>query len=437
MFINYVGKIQERFKERKFLIDLFLYNPDREIYDKDKRYEEDEIMFSSPLKTHYDDAEYGYVREGKFIKIPKGKPFTGAPFSLTERITMNKGEASNYFEDEEITTTIGRFLINYLLIAAPSNNKIPYMNIVFNGANDIETEYAKLLLSLKLEVPQYRLYMDHGYFLSHFGELVVPSLTAKALTTDPKVAKLKRELLLKHADELEDPMVIAAIEQQLIAIDKDWIKGDPSEGLFAPTAGKSYGVHRKKMFIMVGGVDDFSDKGGTVTIDHSLNDGWDKKNFVALANEVRNGSYARGKETAKGGEMTKFIFRAFQDIKITEDDCETKKGLKVSFGDLINPEQFIGHMIIKGNVIEEITHENASSFIGRTVTVRSPLFCTVKGGLCYACAGMNFKRLGIEKPGVYAIEVSSKFMGSAMSSMHGTVIKTKEINPMDFFVSGE
>jgi len=404
------------------------------IVEKNKGNIEDGRIFLHSELMNIGNAEYYYYENGKLINIPKPVNNTGAPFSLYDYITIKKNDIANHTQDIEIKTTIGRYITNYILIANIIGNKIKYVNDEWN-ISKIESLYAQLLLDEKIETNDYREYINHGYFLGHFAELCVPTLSAKALTTSPEVHKRKKELLEQYKDQLSDPKVVESIEKELIELDKQWIKGDSSEGFYG-VLKKSYNVHRKKMHIMVGGVEDFNTEGGTVTITHSLGEGITAENFAAVANEIRKGHYDRGKETAKGGEMTKFIFRAFQDIKIIEDDCGTKSGIPIVFGDVLNPKDFLNRTIIVGPDKNEvlITEKNMNSYIGKKVLLRSPMSCKSKNGLCYKCSGLNFKKLNIANPGVRAIEISSKFMYASMLSMHGTSIQTNKINPKDFFL---
>jgi hypothetical protein len=431
MFIDYIKPRSKKLLGRLFLLELFTFLPDRKCRDDNVKQEDGIILFSKQGMT-IDNAEYGYYENGKFIDIPKSKYGNGVPFSIHDIILLSDGDILNYTGKQQIKTTIGRYLINYFLIVDPIKDLIPYVNGLWN-IEGIENQYAKLLLNGDIKTKNYRKYLDNGYFISHFGELCIPTISERSLSTDPKVKVRLKELLEQYKDKLDDPKIISSIEKELIDMDKAWIKGDSSEGFFGATAGKSYNVHRKKMFIMVGGVESFSKEGGIELIKSSLSDGITPESFAAVANESRRGSYGRGIETAKGGEITKFISRAFQDVKIIEDDCKTNVGIDIIFTKYIDPLEFVGRTVIDGNKQIEINKENIKQFENKKVIIRSPMCCKTKGGMCYKCCGNNFKRLNITKPGIQAINISSKFMGSAMKSMHGTTIRTEFIDPFNFF----
>lgn len=429
LFIEYIKKNRNLLFTREGLLDLFTYLPDRPVLPESP--EENHIYATKPDHTPT-TVEYVIWFEGKPVKQMASKR-TGAPFELYEKITLNKGDIEN-LKKGPIETTIGRYVANVVLIASITD-KIPYVNGIWN-TGEIEHAYGQLILDGAVSVEQYRgSYIDNGTFLSHFGELCVPTLTEKFFETNKKAKARLKQLLEKHKDELDDPKVVAAIEAEIIAMDIDWIKGDDVERFLAGNKHKGYYITRKKMFGMVGGVEPFGTGIGTETITTSIQDGIDPKQMPAIINEIRKGSNDRGTETAKGGEITKFIFRAMQDIAIIEEDCKTKKGISVTFTNSMTPELFIGvNVINEDGSTTKITKDNIGTYKNKTITIRSPSKCATKNGFCFKCFPEQFKKLNITRPGTRAVDISSKFMDQAMQSMHGTVLSTKKIDVVDFIV---
>lgn len=430
MFINYIGPRLTQLKSREFLLNLFTYISDRPVFNQDSKQEDGTIVLIKQIEPGVN--EYGYYENGELINIPISKHAPERPFSIYDEISLEKGVLDNYTLDNSLTTTIGRFITNCLLLHFPFKSLIPYQNDIWD-IDDVQSLIATKLLDKKITTEQYKEYLDNGYFIGHLGELCVPTLSERSLTTDPKIKERKKELFEKYKDQLNDPKTIAKIEKELIQMDKDWLKGDVSEGFYGPTQKKSFGVHRKKLFIAVGGISKFSTDGSVAMVPESLSEGWSAESFPALANESRKGSWDRGHETQKGGEMTKFVFRAFQDIKIIEHDCNTKRTIPIAFDEHLHPSMFVGRIIIGSNGSEkELVRQEVDSYLGKTVKLRSPMTCETKDGYCYKCVGLNYERLGLKAPGIEAIEITSKFMTSSLKSMHGTAIQVEDINPMDF-----
>ena len=351
-------------------------------------------------------------------------------FGETDTFDIKKGIPQN-FKEASATTTVGRFLLNYCILSRAFNGKIPYVNSKWD-LGVIEKQISAKMLSEEITVQEFKTFEDHLFFYGHFTELCVPSFSRKSLGTDPNVGKVKAELLEKYKGRLNDPLVIKEIEDTLINMDKAYLKDDSSLRFYGPLGGKSFGLHRKKMYLTVGGIESFSKGTGTYTfIGNSLSQGWDKTAFPAICNEIRKGSYDRGHETQLGGAQTKFIVRVFQDTIINQDDCGTTRGIEVDFKK-IKVDDFIGHYVLPDNV--PITNDNKQLYDGKKVKVRSALTCENKTGFCFHCVGDVFRKLDARMTNMLAVDVSSTFTTMALKNMHGTKLELMEIENLDDFV---
>jgi len=355
---------------------------------------------------------YAYVHNNTLIGVVPSEQEPTIPFDLYEEIELKRGDIGNWTSAPGVST-IGRYVLNWMLLASIFENHIDYVNENWN-IDKIEKLIAKGLMNNTFNMTQYNKYIDHGYFLGHSAEICVPTITRKSFTTDPQIAIRKKELLEKYKGQLEDPLIIAKIEDELLAMDKAWIKDDDAYGFHQGIGGKSFDIHRKKMHIAVGGIEEFDTEGGTFNfLQNSLTEGWRKEDFPVIANEIRKGSYSRGKETAKGGAMTKFILRVFQDVRITEEDCGTKEGLTAVYAKHVLAA-LVGRTVYVDGKEMVVTVETIPVLLTKEVTLRSPTHCKTKNGLCYKCCGNNFKALGVEAIGPQAVEISSRFMLTSM-----------------------
>jgi hypothetical protein len=77
--------------------------------------------------------------------------------------------------------------------------------------------------------------------------------------------------------------------------------------------------------------------------------------------------------------------------------------------------------------LTEITPENIKNYVGKTVKLRSPLFC--KGeNICSKCAGSLFYRMGVKNAGLLTSNFSSVLMNLFMKKFHDTSVKFKKID---------
>lgn len=359
----------------------------------------------------------------------KGYPI----FHRLDTFTWSVGILREYFDPSlefvksslDKPTTVGRFLENVIVLQMPSDYKVfKYINDVMSCKKIIKW-MTDALAEDRITVAQYRKFVDHFFFLNHISEICVPSLSVKSLMTDPRVPEVKRKFIEEHKGQMNNPFVIKELEDILDKMDREYLGDDSSVTFFDGLGEKSYKIHRKKLFLMVGGIPAFDESSGKYDFNpNSLMDGWTIDVLPSIANEIRKGSYERGRETAKGGAETKLVYRVFQDLIIDKDDCGTKRTITADFKNVFRISDFLGRTIVVGGADVVLTQENMSRYDGKVVQMYSPLTCEDKYNLCYKCCGQHCKEFGVKMIGAQTVKITSQFMQTAMKNMHGTVLKT-------------
>ena len=348
-------------------------------------------------------------------------------------VVLPPGVLANYTGTEPLNTTIGRVLLNYVILVDPFGDYIPYINQLWNIEKIEQGLIFDGLRTEKITVDQVKHYSRNLHWIGHFTELAVPSFTEKSLTVDPRIIARRDELLKQYAPQLEahDPVVMSKIQDELVAMDKEFLKGDPSTPFYDYSAGKSYGVHRKAMFAVGGMVENFGTDGYSF-LSNSLEEGWNVKDFPVICNQIRSGSYSRAKETALGGVETNLLIRVFQNTEITEEDCNSPRYLKVLLTHE-NMNSYIYRNIIEDGNVVTLSGENISEYVGKTILLRSPMFCPTKVGYCYTCMGELFRTIDAEHLTMAAIGVSSSFTVASLKKMHSNEKKTISIKSLNRF----
>ena len=350
----------------------------------------------------------------------------------TDTFKLKKGVLKCCKEDTD--TTVGRFLLNVLLLELPFDGAFNYINKAGFDMKNLEKQISESLMENKIDVPQYKKYVDNMYFIGHFCELCVPTVTRAALTTSSSIKDLKKELLDKYKGRLDDPKVIAEIENTLIAADKEYLKNDNSMRFYGPLGGKPFNIARKKLYLTVGGIETFSKDTGKYTfVEHSLSEGWTNDSIPAIANEIRKGSFNRGHETQLGGALTKYIMRVFQDLCIIEDDCHARTGLEVDFSKY-PIENFKGRYINDKGTWVAITSENMGKYTNGKYVMRSPMYCKTEKGLCRKCAGDVYAKLNTKHVAMYIVDISSTFTTMALKLMHGSKVSIIGIGDVNQYI---
>jgi len=404
------------FKKRAWVVSAFaIINEDFTVWSKSPY----------PYRIVQTSTGYFYCDPDKDLKLTliedaeTGKPL----FNFKETISLKAGDVPNLTKD--IVTVIGNVFFNYCCIVYAFGDKIEFMQ----GSVDISD--VEDMIAGRMEdddsqkkgaifVKEYLRFANSVAFLTNFTQLCVWAATEKMLKAPPGIKEFKEKLLQENKDRLSDPMVIAKIDAQLVAFDAAYLKDDPCENFLL--SKKSRNIVRKKMFLMHGAEVGLSQGVEVDLISNSLDQGWQPEKFSAMNNSLRAGSYNRGIETALGGDAVKWLLRASSNIVATIDDCGTLLGKDIVVG-TDDVKKILGMSLIEnGQPVLMDTPEQAGSYLGKAVRVRSPMYCNVNNtDYCLTCIG---KRLA-NNPTAISIAVSeygSKFQSLFMALGHAKAI---------------
>lgn len=348
--------------------------------------------------------------------------------SYKDRIVLKAGDLVNVKKD--IETNYGNCLFNCIALIFAFGDKIEFITGKVNGGK-IESMIAANLHDTpeegsprdpkKFYVDELVRHADAVTSLEAYNFTCVPTTSAKTMVANPKVVKRRDELLRQHKDELHKEAVIAKIQAELSALDKEAFKGDAAEGFYL--GSKAYDIVRMKKYTMLGLIGGF---GGAKPelVASSLAEGWQKESLPAMVDDIRAGSYSRGKSTAIAGAGVKLVYNAFQTVTISKEDCGQKQGMEW-FITNDNYGMFSGRWMITPSGLKELDDVNIREYIGKTIQVRTPMLCKVKPpSYCAKCAGKSISMLP-KSVHITASNVNSVYMNDAMKAMHGKSLKTK------------
>jgi len=351
-------------------------------------------------------------------------------FITSDDVGMSVGDV------KPIKTNYGKLILNYCLLINPfekSLSNFSYLNNSDWNINDIRDGLISLLIEEKISVAEITQHFRNLDFISSYCELFVPSVNKKLLTIDPSVGAFKKELMEKHKDELDDQNIRLQIEDAVIAFDKKLLLADPETAIFATS--KTFEVHRSKMFSNFGSVEDTNNiKDGRTYVESNLDAGLKKEELPVLFNEVRTGIAGRALGTAKAGGSTKEVIRFLMDnAKIVEDDCKTKRTMKVRILKT-NLNGVLFRNIITNDGTVTLTNSNINKYLNTDVNMRSPQLCESKGGYCYKCCSYIWELKQLDILNVVPVSISSTIMMLSMAKMHGTKQKASIIDSLNQFI---
>jgi len=338
---------------------------------------------------------------------------------------------------QDIETTVGRLIMNYLLLALPFGSKIEYINRKFS-IEDIEDQIVKIGLvrdddpesDKKIKVSEYVKFVDHVTYIKNFNRIYSLSATEHTITPPPDIDKKKKEIIQKYIDKygpktLEDKGIVAEIENEISKLESEYIKNDKAYGKLV--SGKVLGA-RKKMFVSYGLGMEFKPSPKAKYVPDSLYEGYSKDphKLSILFNDSRLGSLSRGAETQKGGVAAKISLRATSDIAIKDVDCGTKIYIPTKVTDE-NKKDMIGRYYFDDNgKTILITHDNVNDLIGKVIKLRTPMTCKLEHHFCKYCLKDIFKDYKNGLP-LMVTDVSGAILNESMKKMHNTTLQTFEL----------
>lgn len=374
------------------------------------------------------DGSYSFVDPETHKEVTlEGTFMENGPFNLMEEIVLGAGDLPNV--KQNTITCYGNVIVNMTALVWAFGDKVPFQTGRLTPGGIEKLIEARLRDTPAkgaprdpkfLYVDEFKKYNEGMRHLEGYTQICVPSATEKTMTVSPEVLKRRDELFKQHAHELEDPLVQAKIDKELIAMDKAYMAGDPGERFYIKA--KSFDIVRKKLFLYQGQENGFGKTGKVIKA--SLSEGWDAENLPEMANSLRNGSYSRGFLTALGGVEAKGNYRIFQNTVVSEPDCGTKLGLRMHLTKDMSRHFLSCSIIEKDGKSVELTEENIGHYVGKDVVMRTVAYCkTADQNICATCVG---KKIASTPNAIstYASDLGSLFVDLMLKAMHGIALKT-------------
>lgn len=367
-------------------------------------------------------GQVGFMQGEEFIAledVTTDKPI----YSTNEKVHLKAGNIINLKKDLDTSYRIA--LLNAIILGSVFGDQFEYVNEIFSGkVLDVLMEEA--LRSDEITVAKYKEFMRAMGFITFLADVAIPTSSDKALRSSPVAKQVRDKLVEKYKDQLDDPVIVAKIDEEIIKVLKKELEGDEAEGFFIK--GKQINKVRKMTHGMIGGFSKLEDGTKVDTIVRSLEEGWIAEDLPALINQLRAGSYDRGKDTALGGEAANFSTRIGQNLKIIEPDCGSVIGLPVII--TIENHEDLDGMYQVGHA-KPLTEEKLKGMIGKKIYVRSPMFCwTANGDFCEKCFGDKVAK-GKVGLGPQLTAVTSVFLSISLASFHGKELKTVKYNHLE------
>ena len=373
-------------------------------------------LIESKFCNHYDPET------GKLVK---------PEVDFQTEFILKKGE---YLNKEDVKTNVGQFIVNKVLFGScPKMQKVlGYVAKPFNKKviEENETKLAQALMEEQIDTKEYKIYLNNIQWLGFtFNAHVSSSFTPKSTKILPSVLKRKKELYKQYEKEIAsgDVVTYTKINDELLDMSKDELKNDVGMIIYdsgcKPKFGANYGV----CFVAKSPSYNFAD--GTVDIpENSNSEGMTKNEIVAVGNSIIAGAYPKAVGTKVAGYETKKLFTCYQTVQMDRkgSDCKSKYYRTL----LVTNKNFnaiLNRYFLDGNKLTKITSEIKSKVIGKTIKLRSPLYCC-GDKLCNMCAGDAPYIMNIENIGLVTSNIGGALLNFGMKGFHDSTIKTYDVD---------
>lgn len=365
------------------------------------------------------------------------KKLLPAEISTQDEFILKKGQC---YATSDIKTNVGQLIINKVIYQRNPKiaNVVGYVAEPFtkNTILKIEDKMSAASNAGLLEVKDWAEYLDAIQWLGNtVNTNMAPSFTPNTVKVLPKVKKRREELFKLHKKELDENNTTVALEisNELLKIAKEELKDDVGMQLYDSGAKPKFSNNYKNMFISRT-TTYMPHKEVVESANSSFMEGLEKKDIPQYGTAVINGSFAKGVDTGVAGYVTKKFFATYQGVQldVKGSDCKTK-GYRLVKITKRNANKLKNRYIIEGNNLVELTVDTIKSYIGKTVKLRSPMYCIGKK-LCNKCAGNAFYNQGIKNVGLATSSIGSCFLNYLMKSFHDSTMSLVEIDINDMII---
>lgn len=360
-------------------------------------------------------------------------------FFPADKIIVKKGQLPNINND--IETTVGRYIFNLVVISYAFGDKIPYVNETLRSKNvdKLQNHLSDELLMGRIIGEEFGKFQTRLIWLNNFVEILVPGTSPNLMVLPEEIKKKLNDLILANKEAIingDTTTYVNNVETPIIEFAREYyIKtNDPGWMLYAKGGKPNFSNVFKNMFLEVGPILDIAT--GKYKISTAcFSEGLPPEENYLYANQGVFGAYNRAVNTQFGGAKTKEFAVAFQSQVVVEDDCGSQLtiGLDVTKNNLDiikwryvrdeeNPTQFV-----------LVDPDNLNSFIGKHVEYRSPMLCMTDNGYCWKCVGDLYKRMCLKNIGLANQKLTSVFLNKSLKAFHDTTVKSTVIKWKDCF----
>lgn len=373
----------------------------------------------------------------------EGKKPKPSPFNVCDTLHINPGEYKLVKDPKGVDTTIGRLIFNKVFVEGTGFMSLfNYVNKVMTAGEfkGFENVITFALKDDKITTKQMVKYIDtRDWFGLILHGIITSSFTPNTIKLPPKTKALRDKLMEDNKEALArgDADVMEQIENKIIASIKEELKDDIGMDLYNSGARGSVSNNMKNILISRGAVANPA-TGEFEIINNALMDGLEKKDIPTHANVIVTGAYPKAVGTQVSGYMSKELLSAFQSETLGPkgSDCGSLRTIKITLTEK-NFNDYAYRYIKDNGKLVELNQDNRSKYVGKTVDMRSPIYCAGVGknrNICNKCAGNYYYNMGKKNIGLLTSRIATTLTQMGMQKFHSNTVNMKLIDPNDILL---
>jgi len=370
------------------------------------------------------------AREKMFRKT-KSIATGGSLFELSQGMILGLYLLTKEDKPKKFTTFRPKtFDYEYLYDLIIKDPDLAYLDVTYSGSKvnrPIRTSLGRILVNQALpkQIPFIDKTLNKGAIKELFNLLVKYLNDDEMLVTYDRLRKLGFEIASRFTvslpiSEMVIPLSLKQEAQKLKEMDpdsgmkyinntllpklKEYVKKHyPQIYAIFDSGCRGSWSDLMQMVLVKGYVEDPEGKVVKVPVAKGFIDNLNAVEAFIISPTARAGIANRSVRTAEGGYLTRRLVKAAANVKINFDlkDCGTKRFLEIEIKDKDWAKAIIGRYLDDGTLV---TDENYTSFIGKKVRLRSPIFCR-SPKICLTCYGELHKLLTSDDIGIQSAQI--------------------------------
>lgn len=285
----------------------------------------------------------------------------------------------------------------------------------------------------------YWLLLNAGFKLSS----QYPSSLDNESFSIPKAFVDKRNGFVK--DYNDGKITLVQLDNSFTALTKEILQDFKKRGVTVSDiidSGAAGTIDSLRQMVVGLGITINTKKEVTDVIGNSLSEGQTQTQYFNQSSHAIQSLYAKSADTAIPGFAGRKLSTIMEHIKLSATkDCGSTNGLDIKIKNkdwhwaVIGKYMFVEKTLINRTGIKEIT--STDNIVGRTIKLRSPLFCKAKDGICETCLNKQWvANLGLSAGANIGLLSSTGITGVLTSltlkkSHTGILLDKQQINLLD------